>query len=710
VRALKILLATIISLAALAIVLVYGVIYYANSDAATQLIITSVQKQTGRELVINGDVSPKLSLTPVLTVTDVSLSNPDWAKKDFLLKAQTLEIGIELLPLLEGDTRIQSIALRDAQLALESSGSKHSWEFDKQKEPEAAKEVKPEDLTEQDQKSSQINIATLELTNTDIYYRDGKTDYDIHVADAMADGLDLVAGTVSNIHADGRFEKAPLVIDASLAEKQVLQFDAALKGTPHSLSAKGTIGLNDMAFDGNISLDTPSLKKLGSLIDQNIADETALKLRADMGGTPKLIKLSNLKATYGDYPVTGNLTINTSSSPIYISGSVASEKLAFGQAEAPEPAPNSPVTSQDAEVQEGDTSAELPTGLNAVNADLDIAIGALSFGKVTIANAKTKAELKDGRLRLNPLTGNTARGSINGSVDYNSAAEIPALAVNLKADDVMLGDLLAAFGSSDKIQGGAINAYVKLNGFGKTVNQYLASTSGDISFLAKNTVYRDPPQITKAASFFNLLQPQGDDLVVECALANFKVRSGIATSQVIAAKAPGAYVSGEGETDLARQRMNLTFQARSNLIGFADIAPPMKMKGKWSNPTVSVDKSSTFINLGKWVVGTVTGVGLFAMAGEQLFDKIGVTRNDPCVQKLEESDQQAREANQNPKETFKNAEDAVSDRRDEIKEQFDAKEKEIRNIRDGIKGMFHKNKAAPVAEPTAPATEAPASE
>jgi uncharacterized protein involved in outer membrane biogenesis len=246
--------------------------------------VQTVQKQTGRELKINGGISPALSLHPTLSVRDVSLSNPKWAKKDNLLQAEELKIGIALLPLLRGETVIHSISLQNASLALEQSKGRASWEFDTKTEPKEAAEVAEESIAQQAEDENGLNIEALHLSNTAIYYRDGSNIHNITVADASAEGLDLSAATVESVMLEGSVEKAGVSLSAHLSEPGLLQFDAtAGNGSSHQVKAEGSLALGDLTFDAALNINTSSLKAMAALAGLEINDPSAIQMTASAG-------------------------------------------------------------------------------------------------------------------------------------------------------------------------------------------------------------------------------------------------------------------------------------------------------------------------------------------------------------------------------------------------------------------------------------------
>src|SRR5215475_5438566 len=88
-----------------------AIIHSIDFNAYKDLIAQQVQAATGRQLVLAGDVHVGLSLTPSLSVEQVSFRNADWGSEPQMLKFDRLEADVALLPLLSSEVRIKRLRL-----------------------------------------------------------------------------------------------------------------------------------------------------------------------------------------------------------------------------------------------------------------------------------------------------------------------------------------------------------------------------------------------------------------------------------------------------------------------------------------------------------------------------------------------------------------------------------------------------------------------
>ncbi|MDT8344942.1 MAG: AsmA family protein, partial [Thermohalobaculum sp.] len=126
-RLVRLLIAVIAALAVAAGAVVALVVFLPREQVAA-IVAQQVEKATGRRLVIEGGLSP--SVWPVLGVATgpIRLGNAAWGVAPDMLTAAGVEIGVELLPLLSGDIRVDRLRLIEPVIALEiAADGRANW-------------------------------------------------------------------------------------------------------------------------------------------------------------------------------------------------------------------------------------------------------------------------------------------------------------------------------------------------------------------------------------------------------------------------------------------------------------------------------------------------------------------------------------------------------------------------------------------------------
>lgn len=119
----------------LALVGVMGVVFYLlasslNGQEVRTLLDREVGAATGRHLSIEGDISVRPSLFPVVEIEGVSFSNADWSETAVMLRADRLVGQFSVLQLLMGRLVLEEVSIDGAELLLETDAEgRNNWDF-----------------------------------------------------------------------------------------------------------------------------------------------------------------------------------------------------------------------------------------------------------------------------------------------------------------------------------------------------------------------------------------------------------------------------------------------------------------------------------------------------------------------------------------------------------------------------------------------------
>jgi uncharacterized protein involved in outer membrane biogenesis len=91
-----------------------------------------VSNKTGRHFEITRKLDVKLGRTTRILADGIEFANPDWAKDPFLVKAQSGEIDVRLLPLLHRRIELPMVKLSKPQLGLQmEADGRRTWALGK---------------------------------------------------------------------------------------------------------------------------------------------------------------------------------------------------------------------------------------------------------------------------------------------------------------------------------------------------------------------------------------------------------------------------------------------------------------------------------------------------------------------------------------------------------------------------------------------------
>lgn len=664
----------LLTLVTLVVVGVYVALQLVDLEQIKQVVTEQVKKQTGRTLVIAGGIEPTLGYTPTVTLMDVSLSNPSWASHKELFQAQQLHISLQLIPLFRGDIRINRIEVSGATIHLESKGDQKSWGFKKDKKTPYAEDSA--DTPKTTSPDSIFTISKLVIRNTDIHYlANGKK----HLFSVVHAALhDIEGNNIQNISLRGKYANASLIVDGS-ALNNTANITASIQGKNTSIKAEGRIAIADTAFDMNLDVEAGSIRDAMATFNLPSNDTTSLSLSANIGGRPELIAFSNLKTEYGNHQADGELNLNLARHVPYIDGKLHIPSITLSsdkKKSVPTPAPRH----QKAIAQKAD--GVLPIDfLGLVSADLELTIDHITTSSLAFKEVNATVSAKGKNLTIKPFSATVADGTLGGSVILDATHTPPTLSTHILSNKIGVTILSEELTGSSRLSQGFISGKVALTGAGKTLDNIVATSSGNIDFYLSEAKYHVPTRAQNALQFFNLLGKE-EILDVSCAVGQFDVKGGIASSKVLAFKTPAAVVSGDGDINMGQQSVGIALKVNNSSLGLSDIVPPLRVSGPFESLSVTPDPKGSLLSIGKLVLGASSGIGLVAVLGEQAADKLGITSDDnPCLNSIAQA-QQDQKKNVSSKETVKKVETVVKEKREEVKKDIKSIEKSIQTIRD----------------------------
>ncbi|MBK0398643.1 AsmA family protein [Limibaculum sp. M0105] len=294
IRFLAYLVAALAAAAAAAVALVV----FMPRDQVAAIVSREVERATGRQLVIEGELSP--SVWPVLGVSTgpIRLGNAEWAHAPEMVTAAGVEIGVDLASLVAGDIRVERLRLLDPVIALEiAEDGRNNWSFGQGAGGESAGDATgAADAAATSPKGDaerlrMVALPAAEIVNGRVSFSDARTGRVLAV-----DTLDLGAEFEAldqpvTVKASGVWQGRKAQVDLRLETPQAVMdgreaaVDARIEGELGTVSFTGTVaGLDDPLprVSGFYELDAPDpgliMSALGRAPDPALAPLGAVRL------------------------------------------------------------------------------------------------------------------------------------------------------------------------------------------------------------------------------------------------------------------------------------------------------------------------------------------------------------------------------------------------------------------------------------------------
>ena len=703
-------------------VIAYLALQNIGTEKLKPVLANAAMEKTGRELMVNGDIEAEFSFTPTISVSDITLANPDWVEDGAMVHIDSLHVSLDLQQLLQKRIIIDSIVVNGADVILVKEAQRDSWTFDvMNKKPVSQND--DNDRSMQQMKKSLVNLEIGDITfnNSTVLFVDQKKKFNaaFPVLNATIQPNISLDGTANYQGLSANFEIMPKAssIDSLMDEAVNIVLKAALKDQA-SFHIKGDVSsLQDTpVFDGKITGNVTSLHHLNTLIPDGSLSATD-PITFDINAKASAQKLNTVinSVQYGATTVKGKADILLHKTKPYITANITIPSYIIQTQKSSASNDKTPI-----QTRNDDASKDVIdlSGLQAFNGSFTVALDNLKKDSDTLAtNITAKAVLKDGRMNITDYSANAYGGNARGSAVLNGSSNIPSMSLKSSLTGYTISGLLSQFTDYKNISKGNVNADISVISSGKTSDALLQNIDGDIAYTLGETFISVPETATKLNAFLNILRGKevtDKNVKITCSIGKLKLNNGVARADTLLLDTPGAVVSAEGTVDIANENIAMTLSPRTKLAGLTDVTIPVKVSGSFSNMRFTPDAKGTLSAISKIGLSLIKDKsGISQLVGTALAENIKTANlPDSCLKtlpqdtgadlttreglkKLEDDlkaqgkniEKNVRAIRDDYKAQGKNIEQNVRAQRDDLKQQGKQVEKEIRNIRDNLKGL-----------------------
>jgi uncharacterized protein involved in outer membrane biogenesis len=586
-------------------------------------IAAAVKSATGRDLAIGGDFKLGLSLSPVLSVDNVNLSNAPGGSRPVMINLNKLEVQVELIPLLSKKIKVDRIILDGADILLETDAkSRGNWVF----EAPGANATTTTTTTAPAEAGGGMSLPevdTVQIRNSTVTYHDGvagttrsfkidKLNADTSGGSLSLDLAALVGQTPLNV-------KGTLGAPALLAGGAPYPMDLAITSGDTAVTVKGAIGdvtkMQGLAVD--VTAKGKSIADLSGLAGSPLPKLGPYSFAGKFVNIEGGYKISGLQLTVGGSSMTGDVSLALNGKRPKVVGNLAAAKVAlkdFGV--TPSSGGSGGGTSSgggDGRVFPNDP---LPfAGLTAVDADLNFTAQQMIKAPVTMENVKLVLSLAAGKLQVKPFTAGIAGGTFALVLTVDGSKNPAPIAVDVTSNQIEAGSLLQVLAGSSVLSGGKVNMKMTVSGAGNSVRTIMAGLSGKLDATMGSGNINNGFAKLMLADLFNLLSfgGGGDASNLKCVVVRYDIARGMATTRQLITETSGATIVGKGTINLATEGLDMHLVPYATSANLTNLAIPMIVGGTMANPHVVPDAAA----MATGAIGTVVGapINVLGMIG-----------------------------------------------------------------------------------------------
>ena len=554
-----------------------------------------------RDIALRGDLDVNLfSWTPSAVVRDLKIGGPDWARDRDTADVAEIRASVRLRKLFAGQIEMPLLSFTRPQVVLiATEDGRKSWELNPDK-PDTGEGMKLP------------VIQQLTITDGKLSFDDQRRDLRL---EAAVDAREAAGGDAGFVLAgQGTVNGSPLTLKiqggpfVNIRRNRPYRFEAEVSGAGSRLNAKGAITRPfDLGrFDATLSMEGRDLSDLYLLTGVTLPNTPPYRLSGALNRDDRVWTFNGFNGRVGASDLSGDVRVDAAER-LRVDARLASRRLDIDDLAAvlgARTVTNESGTNTEAPVAVGGKllpDAPLQTErLRTMDGTLTYRAAAVKANDLDVRAVNLGADLKDGILKLDPVSFNFNRGELNGTARINATRDTPYSVVDLRLAGYPLESIIPARDGSVPLSGRALGR-AKLEGPGASIHDFAAASKGSLSLVVPDgqmrAAFAELLGINASAGLLKLLSGDQSTAQIRCAVADFDVRGGTATARTLVIDTDVVLAQGAGSIDLGQESLDLRIDGESKKPRLLRIWAPITVQGALTAPRIGVD------------VGAVAGQG-----------------------------------------------------------------------------------------------------
>lgn len=552
----------------------------------------------GRTVEIVGDLKVHpWSLSPAAEAYDVRIAQPAWVKNNAdMARIGRLAVQIEIAPLFAGRTVLPRLEVTRPRLELvRLPDGRANWAFGGKG---GGKGMKLPAI-----RRFIITDGRINLIDRQRGARFSGTVY----TDETAGGADR---GVFALRGEGRLNGARFLASVTgdpllnVSPDRPWPFRADVRAGATRIQANARIvkPFDLGRFEGSATVTGADLNDLYGLTGLVLPNTPPYSVSGQITRRGTLYRLEKATGRIGDSDLSGDLSVETRGVRPFLNADLRSRRLDFddlgslfggapatrrGETASPEQAAIAGRLQKAARLFP-DASLQVER-IRAMDAKVTYRAETVNAPGLPLSKVALALNLKDGVLTGDPVALTFSRGSIGGLVRLDARGEQPRTDIDLRLTGARLEDWIkfGAVGGQPAVEG-QIVARARLTGYGNSVRKAAASADGTLTIVSPRGEIRQAFAELLGVNVFKglylLLSEDPRQTAIRCAVADFRVKDGIARSNRIIVDTGVVLVTGSGTINLKTERLNLMFEGESKKPRLLRLFIPIRVDGPLMKP------------------------------------------------------------------------------------------------------------------------------
>ncbi|MFY3382862.1 AsmA family protein [Paracidovorax sp. MALMAid1276] len=402
-----------------------------------------------------------------------------------------------------------------------------------------------------------------------------------------------------------------------------------LSGGSVALSAEGILAnpgaLSGLDFD--VALKANSMADLYEVTGLVLPNTPPFRTRGHLTGSLEperaVWEYSNFRGRVGESDLQGTLKYTSGKPRPRLTGHMTSQQLRLADL-GPTLGTNKPDNSHRGREAAGKGRGKvLPDSKFAAerwNAmDMDIVFKGRHIVRpesLPLQDLSVHAVMQDAQLKLAPLTFGVAQGRIESQVSIDGRAPPLKAQIRGTVQGLQLSELFPKVQLMKK-SFGRMDGAIALSSRGNSAAGLLGQGTGEMRLYVREGVLSkqmlDLAALNVGSIIVGRLFGEDKEVHLRCAVADFTVVDGLATTRVVKMSTDDAIVEATGTIDLGTEAMNLRIKPQSLEWKFLSLRSPLYVKGTFGNPDIGVEAGPLLLRAGAAVVAAVAAPAALAL-------------------------------------------------------------------------------------------------
>lgn len=392
-----------------------------------------------------------------------------------------------------------------------------------------------------------------------------------------------------------------------------------------ALSAEGILAnpgaLSGLDFD--VALRGDSMADLYDVTGLVLPNTPAFKTRGRLTGSLEperaVWEYTDFRGKVGESDLQGSLKYTSGKPRPRLTGTMTSNQLRLADL-GPAIGTTKPGNTNRGRDQRGKVLPDAKFAAERWNAmDMDIVFKGRHIIRpesLPLENLSLRAVMENAQLKLAPLTFGVAEGKIESQVSIDGRTAPLKAQIRGTVQGLQLSALFPKVELMKKSLG-RMDGAVALQSTGDSVGGLLGNGTGEMRLYVRDgrlsKQLLDLAALNVGSIIVSRLFGENTEVHLRCAVADFTVVDGLATTRVVKMSTDDAVVEATGTIDLGTEEMNMRIKPESLEWKFLSLRSPLYVKGTFGNPDIGVEAGPLLLRAGAAVVAAVVAPAALAL-------------------------------------------------------------------------------------------------